>query len=115
MLELKAEKLKDISMASSSETLPRVALVLRLFTLALLAASIAVLVTDKFSLSDGTKTSFKDVVAYRFVLSTAVIGCAYTLLQIPLAIYHASTGKRLIRNNDFLLEFDFYEAFIAYT
>ncbi|KAK9277867.1 hypothetical protein L1049_027424 [Liquidambar formosana] len=36
-----------------------------------------------------------------------VIGFAYTLFQIPFAVYYVSTGKRMI-SNDCLPEFDFY-------
>ncbi|XXG81735.1 hypothetical protein AAC387_Pa09g2307 [Persea americana] len=92
---------------ASSKAMINSTLVLRLLTLLLLGASIVVLVTDKVTYSDGTKTTFKDAFAYRYVIATGIAGFVYTLFQIPFAIYHASTGKRLIRNN-FLLEFDFY-------
>lgn len=43
----------------------------------------------------------------RFVLATAAIGAAYTLIQLPFDIYYACTRKRLIRNGC-MPEFDFY-------
>ncbi|RWR95928.1 CASP-like protein 4D1 isoform X1 [Cinnamomum micranthum f. kanehirae] len=92
---------------ASSKAMINSTLVLRFLTLLLLGASVVVLVIDKVTYSDGNKVTFKDVFAYRFVIATGIAGFVYTLFQIPFAIYHASTGKRLIRNN-FLFEFDFY-------
>ncbi|XP_020526172.1 CASP-like protein 4D2 isoform X2 [Amborella trichopoda] len=43
----------------------------------------------------------------RYLLSASVIGCAYSLIQIPFAVYWVSTSKRLIRNIC-LPYFDFY-------
>ncbi|XP_068663099.1 uncharacterized protein [Aristolochia californica] len=91
----------------SSRALSIVTLVLRLLTLALLGASIFVLATDKIAFSDGSKVRFKDVIAYRFVMATAVLGCLYTLFQIPFAMYYVFTEKRLIRNKC-LPQLDFY-------
>ncbi|KAF9623422.1 hypothetical protein IFM89_003006 [Coptis chinensis] len=88
-------------------------LVLRILTLALIAASIALLATNKFTV-DGTKTTFKDVQAYKYVISAALLGFLYTLFQIPFAIYHVATEKRVIRN-ECLPEFDFYaDQIVAY-
>ncbi|KAL6181385.1 hypothetical protein ACLB2K_048040 [Fragaria x ananassa] len=50
---------------------------------------------------------FQDVVTFRYVLSAAAIGAAYSILQLPFNIYYASTQKRLIRN-ECMPEFDFY-------
>ncbi|XP_031249326.1 CASP-like protein 4D1 [Pistacia vera] len=94
-------------MASKSKSVLISVVVLRLLTLGLLAASIVLLYLDKFTLSGGTKISFKDVIAYRYVIATGIIGFLYSLCQIPFALYHASKGKRLIRNRC-LLEFDFF-------
>ncbi|KAL5762972.1 hypothetical protein ACOSP7_019236 [Xanthoceras sorbifolium] len=54
-----------------------------------------------------SKTTFKDIIAYRYVIATAAAGFVYTIIQIPFAIYHAIKEKRLFRNQ-FLPEFDFY-------
>ncbi|TXG50942.1 hypothetical protein EZV62_023466 [Acer yangbiense] len=82
-------------------------LVLRILTLLSSIACIVLLVTDQVKFSDGSKTSFKDVIAYRYVLSTAVVGVTYTLVQLPFALYYAFKQKRLIRG-ELLPEFDFY-------
>ncbi|KAI4352074.1 hypothetical protein L6164_006360 [Bauhinia variegata] len=81
--------------------------VLRIITLAASAATVALLVTNNVEFEDGEKIKFKDVIAYRFVLSVAVIAAAYTLVQLPLASFYALKQKRLIRNAH-LSEFDFY-------
>ncbi|WCJ33689.1 CASP-like protein 4D1 [Euphorbia peplus] len=77
-----------------------------LLTIGACAASVVVLVTNKFTSLDGSKTNFKSFVAFRYVLSTAAIGCAYAFIQLPFAIYYAYKGKKLIRN-DCLSTFDF--------
>lgn len=93
-------------MASSSRTaLPSAVLALRLLTLALLAASLAVIAADKLTLDFGgglppKKITFKDVNAYRYVLAIAVIGCAYTLLQIPFVAVSIAKRKRMIGGSE---------------
>jgi len=70
--------------------LPAAVLILRLLTLALLAA-------DKLNV-DGDppqRFTFKDVHAYRYVLAVAVLGCAYTLLHLPFAAVGVARRKRL--------------------
>ncbi|KAK1686755.1 hypothetical protein QYE76_047603 [Lolium multiflorum] len=89
-------------MVSSKAVLPSVVLVLRLLALGLLAGSIALIVTDKvkvnsvFLVGGNFTLSFKDVYSYRYVLGIAAVGCAYTLLHIPLAAITIATRKRLI-------------------
>ncbi|CAA2941843.1 CASP 4D1 [Olea europaea subsp. europaea] len=91
----------------ASQSVRNSVLVLRIFALLLLAASVALMVINNFTISDGTKTKFSDLIAYRYVLATALAGVAYTLIQIPFAIYNVVNEKRLLRNG-FLQEFDFY-------
>ncbi|CAI0472827.1 unnamed protein product, partial [Linum tenue] len=43
----------------------------------------------------------------RYLLAVAIIGAVYTIVQLPLAIYHVATGKRLSRK-ECMPEFDFY-------
>ncbi|CAI0400035.1 unnamed protein product, partial [Linum tenue] len=43
----------------------------------------------------------------RYLLAVAIIGALYTVCQLPFAIYHVATGKRLSRN-DCMPEFNFY-------
>ncbi|KAI3751862.1 hypothetical protein L2E82_22953 [Cichorium intybus] len=81
-------------------------LVLRILTLLLLAASATYMFLNNYKLA-GQKTTWKDLKTYRFVFATAVIGVAYSLIQIPFALYYACTEKRLIRHSC-LPEFDFY-------
>ncbi|CAK9170475.1 unnamed protein product [Ilex paraguariensis] len=50
---------------------------------------------------------YKDISSYRYALLTMVVGVAYSLLQIPFAIYYLITGKRLVNRYAFL-QFDFY-------
>ncbi|KAF3438318.1 hypothetical protein FNV43_RR21080 [Rhamnella rubrinervis] len=82
-------------------------LVLRIIDILSLIASVVLLVLNNSTLSDGTKTSFKDFHAYWFVLATAVLGAAYSIVQLTFDIYYACTEKRLIRHER-LPQFDFY-------
>ncbi|KAL5748707.1 hypothetical protein ACOSQ2_026004 [Xanthoceras sorbifolium] len=82
-------------------------IVLRILTLLSSVACIVLLVTNTIKFSDGVKTTFKNVIAYRYVLSAAAVGAAYSLLQLPFAIYYVVKQKRLIRG-ELLPEFDFY-------
>ncbi|XP_068307613.1 CASP-like protein 4D1 [Pyrus communis] len=91
----------------SSKAIPNSILVLRIFTLLSLVGSGVLLVLDNFTLEDGTETHFYDILSFRFILSTAAIGAAYTLFQLPFGIYYALTEKRLIRN-ECMPQFDFY-------
>ncbi|KAL6842895.1 hypothetical protein ACP4OV_027208 [Aristida adscensionis] len=86
---------------ATKTVLPAAVLALRLLTLALLAASLAVIAADKLTidLGDGEapqRYTFKDVHAYRYLLAVAVIGCAYTLLQLLVAAVSVARGKRAI-------------------
>ncbi|XP_062182128.1 CASP-like protein 4D1 [Phragmites australis] len=87
-------------MASSERALAVAALLLRVLTLLLLIASLIIIATDKIyspftDVEDPPNMTFRDFYAYRYVLSVAVIGCAYTLLVIPFAAIHVSQGKRI--------------------
>ncbi|PRQ15834.1 hypothetical protein RchiOBHm_Chr7g0177731 [Rosa chinensis] len=90
----------------ASEAIPCAVLVFRIFTLAACVASGWLLVLDHFTISN-QKLRFQDLVTFRYVLSAAVIGAAYSILQLPFNIYYASTQKRLIRNGC-MPEFDFF-------
>uniref|UniRef100_A0A804MV38 CASP-like protein n=1 Tax=Zea mays TaxID=4577 RepID=A0A804MV38_MAIZE len=78
-------------------------LVLRVVTLLLLTASLVIIVTNKvygpFSdIQDPLDFTFRDVYAYRYVLSAAVIGCAYSLVVLPFAAIHvAQQGRKIGR------------------
>ncbi|KAG2562576.1 hypothetical protein PVAP13_8KG272501 [Panicum virgatum] len=90
-------------MALSSRTLGVITLVLRAITLSLLAASLAILAAarvhrDAIYIGDVLLQplhdfTFKDRYTYRYVFSIATIGCAYTLLLIPLSAIMAVQGR----------------------
>ncbi|CAI0400036.1 unnamed protein product [Linum tenue] len=93
-------------------------MVLRLSTLFILAASVLVLVFNTVKVSvdfrnftldefNPTKITFKDLITLKYLLAVAIIGALYTVCQLPFAIYHVATGKRLSRN-DCMPEFNFY-------
>ncbi|KAG2562580.1 hypothetical protein PVAP13_8KG272100 [Panicum virgatum] len=92
-------------------------LVLRVINLGFLAASLAIIASSARTLYDLAHvdiigdysrfyyivgivprevfdTNFQDLYTYRFVLSAAAIGCAYTLVLIPLSIIAVVQGNR---------------------
>ncbi|KAK8615452.1 hypothetical protein V6N13_017040 [Hibiscus sabdariffa] len=82
-------------------------LVLRLFTLLFAAGCIAVLILDKATDEDGSKLTFRDIIAYKYVMATAAVAAAYCIFLLPFTMYRACTGKRLIRG-PFLPSLYFY-------
>ncbi|XP_027115623.1 CASP-like protein 4D1 [Coffea arabica] len=78
--------------------LPVIALVLRLLTFVFLLISLIITAIDTVTYVDDfgleIKVDFSDLYAYRYMLSTTVIGITYTLLQTAFAIFQVSTGKR---------------------
>ncbi|XP_021317779.1 CASP-like protein 4D1 [Sorghum bicolor] len=81
-------------------------LVTRVITLAILAASVVVMATtarteyDLIYLLDEDfgqihDMSFQDLYTYRYVLSVAAIGCAYTLVLISVAAIAVVQGQRI--------------------
>ncbi|XP_074327926.1 CASP-like protein 4D1 [Apium graveolens] len=100
-------------MALSSMALATTSLVLRLFSLLFLAASVVVMVANNvtdfagFYDIDGTKNQFTDHITYRYVVAVGSIGALYALIQIPFGVYHLCTGKRWIRNGCLPI-YDFY-------
>ncbi|TVU24747.1 hypothetical protein EJB05_27201, partial [Eragrostis curvula] len=104
-IHLTASRCLHIMASAARTAAPSAVLVLRLVTLALLAASLAIIAADK--ITDNTdpesppqKITFKDVYAYRYLLAVAVIGCAYTLLQIPFAAVSIARRKRVVGGSD---------------
>jgi len=90
-----------------SKAIPALVLVFRIFTLAACVGSGLVLVLDTVTDSDGEKSHSYDIMAFRYVLSAAAIGAAYSTIQLPFNIYYARTNKRLIRHGC-MPKFDFY-------
>ncbi|XP_045831483.1 CASP-like protein 4D1 [Trifolium pratense] len=99
------------SKPSNSRT---VLLLMRVLTsLFLLIALILIVLTketlddDIYDHRDQPKIKFQDIHAYRYMISTIVIGFVYTLLQMALSIFTVATGNRVL-NGDGGYKFDFY-------
>ncbi|CAL4992700.1 unnamed protein product [Urochloa decumbens] len=95
-------------MAVSDRALSAVSLLLRVLTLLLLIASIAIIVTNKVygpftDVVDPPNYTFRDFYTYRYVLSAAVIGSAYTLLVLPFAAIHVAQGRKIARGRGIAL------------
>ncbi|WOH07568.1 hypothetical protein DCAR_0727000 [Daucus carota subsp. sativus] len=89
---------------------PLLSLASRVVTAASLAASIIILKSAKVTFKiggDKYQYSYNDSSTYQYVLLSMLVAFAYNLLQIPSAIYHLKTGKRLTNRYGFLL-FDLY-------
>ncbi|KAJ7971280.1 CASP-like protein [Quillaja saponaria] len=87
-----------------------VVLVLRLLTFVFLLTSLIILATNTATVetTDGdAKIKFQDVIAFRYMIATIVIGFAYNLLQTTISIYSIVTGNRLLSGDAGYL-FDFY-------
>ncbi|KAJ0987552.1 hypothetical protein J5N97_005908 [Dioscorea zingiberensis] len=98
---------------ASKKTWGITVLLLRLLTLASLVVSIILIATDNVTFAGGAKLHFKDFHAYRYVLSVAVIGAAYTLIQILIASYYVQNGKHLVRDDHAVLFLHFADLVIA--
>ncbi|KAF8694496.1 hypothetical protein HU200_038241 [Digitaria exilis] len=83
-----------------------VTLVLQVITLCTLAASLVVIATAprtqydmvyafSIEIDDFNQYYFQDLYTFRYVLSVAAIGCAYTLMLFPLAIIAIVQGRRV--------------------
>ncbi|XP_059306163.1 CASP-like protein 4D1 [Lycium ferocissimum] len=90
---------------ASSRAIINSILALRILTLLLCAASLALIVISM--LRGSIKSQFRGIKSYRYVLAAAAGGILYSLIQLPFAMYHAVKEKRLIRGK-FLPMFDFY-------
>ncbi|CAJ2669434.1 unnamed protein product [Trifolium pratense] len=92
------------STPSSSTVSRTVLLILRVLTFAFLLIAFIILVLTK---DDDADIKFKDIHAYRYMISTIVIGFAYNSLQIALSIFSVVSGNRIL-NGDGGYKFDFY-------
>lgn len=97
--------------APSSSTVSRtVLLLLRVLTFVFLLIAFIIIVLTKETLDtdDGeSELKFKDIHAYRYMLSTIVIGFAYNCLQMALSIFTVVSGNRVL-NGGAGYKFDFY-------
>ncbi|KAL3523806.1 hypothetical protein ACH5RR_016640 [Cinchona calisaya] len=93
----------------STAVSPLVSLIVRILTFACLLISAIILIANTYtqSFQDVDITiKFNDFYSYRYLLSTTVIGLAYTLLQSALTTFLVSTGNRI--GGEGMLQFDFY-------
>ncbi|PQQ09042.1 CASP-like protein 4D1 [Prunus yedoensis var. nudiflora] len=67
-------------------------LILRIIAFILLLISLIVLGTNTMEINQ-SKLRFQDIYAYRYMLSTIVIGTAYSLLQLALSIQNVVSGQ----------------------
>ncbi|CAI8612045.1 unnamed protein product [Vicia faba] len=97
--------------APSSSTVSRtVVLVLRVLTFVFLLIALIVIVLTKETSEDSdgeSEIKFNDIHAYRYMISTIVIGFAFNLLQIALSIFTLVSGSRVL-NGDGGYLFDFF-------
>ncbi|KAF3639460.1 CASP-like protein 4D1 [Capsicum annuum] len=95
---------------------PFVGLIVRILTLICLLISLIVIATNTHTTSVNfvdVKIKSMDFYAYRYLISSVVIGMAYTLLQTAFSIFIVITGNRL--GGEGLCLFDFYgDKFISY-
>ncbi|KAL2541741.1 CASP-like protein 4D1 [Abeliophyllum distichum] len=96
---------------------PLAVLVVRILTFICLLISVIIIVTNTVTISNGiseVKIKFNDFYAYRYMLSTAVLGIAYTLVQSAFTIFRVSTGNRI--GGDASAQIDFYgDKLISYV
>ncbi|KAJ1443165.1 Casparian strip membrane protein domain [Sesbania bispinosa] len=99
------------STPSSSTVTKTALLLLRVLTFVFLLIALILIAINKETadVGDGEtqEFKFKDVHAYRYMLSTIVIGFVYNLLQMALSIFTVVSGNRVISGNGGYL-FDFF-------
>nr|GMD23365.1 CASP-like protein 4D1 [Ipomoea batatas]GMD24744.1 CASP-like protein 4D1 [Ipomoea batatas]GMD26349.1 CASP-like protein 4D1 [Ipomoea batatas]GME18512.1 CASP-like protein 4D1 [Ipomoea batatas] len=78
----------------------------RVATLASLLVSIVILRSNKKTY-DGASVYYDDFHSYGFTFWVMIVGCVYSLLQIPFALYFFLRGELLIRYTGFV-KFEFY-------
>ncbi|XP_045797321.1 CASP-like protein 4D1 [Trifolium pratense] len=92
------------SKPSNSTVSRTILLLLRVLTFVFLLIALILIVLTK---DDDAEIKFKDIHAYRYMISTIVIGFAYNLLQMALSIFSVVSGNRIL-NGDGGYKFDFY-------
>ncbi|KAL7108984.1 hypothetical protein ACP275_06G147800 [Erythranthe tilingii] len=92
----------------STAVSPVIALIIRSITLMSLVICLIIISTNTATTYvdfETFKIKSTDFYAYRYMLASAVIGMAYTLLQTAFTICHATTGIRLGGDGFTLVEF----------
>ncbi|XP_045797320.1 CASP-like protein 4D1 [Trifolium pratense] len=103
------------SKPSNSTVSRTVLLLMRVLTFVFLLVALILIVLTKETLDDDDdvydndkpEIKFQDIHAYRYMISTIVIGFVYNLLQMALSIFTVATGNRVL-NGDGGYKFDFY-------
>ncbi|KAK2359872.1 CASP protein 4D1 [Trifolium repens] len=99
------------SKPSNSTVSRTILLLMRVLTFVFLLIALILIVLTKETIDpddyDETKIKFQDVHAYRYMISTIVIGFIYNLLQMALSIFNVASGNRVL-NGDIGYKFDFY-------
>ncbi|KAL7147972.1 hypothetical protein ABFS83_06G147000 [Erythranthe nasuta] len=92
----------------STAVSPVVALIIRVITFISLLICLIIVSTNTATTYvdfETFKIKSTDFYAYRYMLASAVIGIAYTLLQSAFTIFHATTGNRLGGDGFALVDF----------
>nr|XP_043619990.1 CASP-like protein 4D1 [Erigeron canadensis] len=79
-----------------------VSLTIRAATWVCLLASLIILAANTYTMNGlyrEVKVGFSNINAYRYMMSTIVIGFAYTSVQLPLEIYQVITGESFLTRN----------------
>ncbi|XP_004492135.1 CASP-like protein 4D1 [Cicer arietinum] len=98
------------STPSSSAASRTVLLLLRVLTFVFLLIALILVAIDKETVESSIgeiEIKFKDIHAYRYMISTIVIGFAYNLLQLALSIFPVVSGNRVLTGNGGYM-FDFF-------
>ncbi|XP_051149288.1 CASP-like protein 4D1 [Andrographis paniculata] len=93
-----------------SQIISVISLVMKLVTVACLIVSTSLFASNSTTIRGyytEASVHFNDIYSYRYALSTAVIGLAYTLLQIPFSIHQVMTSGKQLPNHAKLLVFEF--------
>ncbi|XP_027929207.1 CASP-like protein 4D1 [Vigna unguiculata] len=93
---------------SSTASSRTVLLLLRVLTsVFLLIALILIALVKQTDADTGEQIKFSDFYAYRYMISTIIIGFAYNLLQMAFSIFTVVSGNRVLSGNGGYL-FDFF-------
>ncbi|KAG5051273.1 CASP-like protein 4D1 [Glycine soja] len=102
------EMVDSNSTPSSSTGSRTVLLLLRVLTFVfLLIALILIAIVKQTDDETGVEIKFNDIYAYRYMISTIIIGFAYNLLQMAFSIFTVVSGNRVLSGDGGYL-FDFF-------
>ncbi|KAL3500041.1 hypothetical protein ACH5RR_039134 [Cinchona calisaya] len=91
-----------------SSKVPIITLAARVATFASLVVTVVILQMNKLTLNNGYRVTYNNPFhSYRYMFYISILGMAYSLIQIPFAVYYLRAKKRLIESH-YLLHVDFY-------